>query len=358
MTRRPKDSRRNMAQVEGALERAIERPFSRLFRSPLQPAEIEKAAIREVEKSRKLGVNTIYVANVYTVVISPQDEELLGNLLDTLTSDLATRLHAYASNNNYQMATARPLVIFNVDDEMKLGEIYVIGENLSEDAIIKEFGPDALPHAPQPREQRIAHESDKMRRIPSAPRPAASSADPYLNDGIEGKPLRSYQAAPRSSTFAPTGNFSANPAVANFSDGAGAAAGAEAAASALYAASARPTVPAPHGEDATQLMPQAGAGMRRPTAMITVNTQPPFVLGGQNTYTVGRQGSCDIMIEDPQASRQHAQFISEGDGWAIADLNSTNGTLLNSQPVTHRRLKNGDIITVGSTLIKYQETGM
>lgn len=344
-----------MAQVEGALERAIERPFSRLFRSPLQPAEIEKATIRELEKSRKLGVNTIYIANVYTVVISPEDEGLLGDLLETLTSDLATRIYAYASNNNYQMATTRPLVVFNVDDDMKLGEIYVIGENLSEDAIIKEFGSDALPKTPQPREQRIAHDSDKLRRIPSTPR--AHNADPYLNDGIEGKPLH-YQAVPRSSTFAPTGNFSANPAVANFSEGSGAAAGAEAAASVLNAGRPHaPSGPSTASEDATRIMSAADATPRI-TAMITVNTQPPFVLGGQDTYTIGRQGSCDIMIEDPQASRQHAQFVKEGAGWAISDLNSTNGTLLNDVPVTHRRLKDGDVVTVGTTVISYRETGM
>ncbi len=350
MNRRQKDSRRNMAQVEGALERAIERPFSRLFRSPLQPAEIEKATIRELEKSRKLGVNTIYIANVYTVVISPEDEQLMGDLLDTLTSDLATRIYAYASNNNYQMATVRPLVIFNVGDDMKLGEVYVIGENLSEDAINKEFGADALPKAPQPREQRVAHNSDDVRRTPAPPR--SHNVDPYLDDGIEGKPLH-YQAVPRSSTFAPTGNFSANPAVANFAEGTGAAAGAQAAASALNASNQH--VPS---DDATRIMAPAAASAPRTTAIIAVNTQPPFVLGGQDTYTIGRQGSCDIMIEDPQASRQHAQFVKEGAGWAISDLNSTNGTLLNGQTVTHRRLKDGDIITVGATVISYRETGI
>ena len=351
MTRRPKDSRRNMAQVEGALERAIERPFSRLFRSPLQPAEIEKAALHEVEKSRKLGVGTIYIANVYTVVISPQDEELLGDLLDTLQTDLATRLFAYASNNNYQMATARPLVLFNVDDNMKLGEIIVIGENLSEEAILTEFGADALPKAPQPREQRIAHDSDKMSRI--------GHVDPYINSGIEGKPLPKYQAVPRSSTFAPTGNFSANPAVASFAEGAGAAAGAEAAAHRMVnAQQPRATKPRPEmaaSDEATRTMMPAAP---QATAMIAVNSQPPFMLGGQDAYTIGRQGVCDILIEDPQASRQHAQLVREGAGWAISDMNSTNGTSLNGEPITHRRLKDGDVISVGATVISYRETGM
>lgn len=357
MTRRPKDSRRNMANVEGALQRAIEKPFASIFRSPLQPAEIEKAALREVEKSRKLGVNTIYIPNVYSVVISHKDAELMGNLLDTLTSDLATRLYAYASNNNYQMATQRPLVVFNVDDDMKLGEVYVIGETLSEEAIVREYGEDALPKAPASRQQRVAREADRDRiNRPYASSPSRlSSANAYDSSRSDALEPQEYQPAPRISTFAPTGNFSANPAVANFAGGAGAAAGAEAAASALYAE--RPAMHAGNN-DATQLMAPAGAGMRRITSMITVNHQPPFVLGGQTTYVIGRHGSCDILIEDPQASRRHAQFEQEGDGWAIADLDSTNGTLLNGEPVSHRRLKDGDVVTVGSTTIRYQETGL
>ena len=345
LTRRPKDSRRNMAQVEGALERAIERPFSRLFRSPLQPAEIEKAALREVEKSRKLGANVIYIANVYTVVISPKDEELMGDLLDTLTSDLATRLYAYASNNNYQMATTRPLVVFNTDDDMKLGEVFVIGENLSQEAIAQEFGENALPKTPHAREQHIAHDSDKMKRVPR---------DPYIKSGIEGESPTPYQPVPRSSTFAATGNFSANPAVATFADGAGAAAGAEDAAHNLMQPPVRSAVVSGASDDATRIMAPMPQGVN---GMITVNQQPPFVLGGQDTYTIGRQGVCDILIEDPQASRQHAQIIREGASWAIADLNSTNGTLLNGTPVTHTRLKDGDVVVVGSTTISYRETG-
>lgn len=336
MTRRPKDSRRNMAQVEGALERAIERPFARLFRSPLQPAEIEKAAIREVEKKRKLGANTIYVPNVYTVIISEKDEVQLANLLDTLKADLATRLFAYTSNNNYQMTTSRPLVFFNVEESLKLGEVIVIGETLSKETIIKEYGPDALPDAPARRDQRPARSSNSgewiRAQIPPTPSAPAPAQDPYIKCGAEGAPLENYQPLPRVSTFAETGNFAANPAVATLTGGV-----------------------ASTDSDKTQLMASTPSPFT--SAMITVNHQPPFVLGGQRTYTIGRLSDCDILIDDPQASREHAQLVAEGDGWAIADLNSTNGTLLNGEPVTHRRLKNGDVISLGSTVIRYQETG-
>lgn len=312
-----------MSNVEGALERAIERPFSRLFRSPLQPAEIEKAAVKEVEKTRKLGVNTIYVANVYTVVISPKDEATLGDLIETLESDLATRLHAYASNNNYLMST-RPIVAFVVDDSFKLGEVYVIGETLSEETIREEFGPDALPAAPK--------KSSAPRIQAEQPSYAADhhnrglNVDPYLNNtfGVGGG-QNAIPAVPRSSTFAPTGSLGGSFPARGSSD------------------------------DETALISSSGMP-QNPTATIAVNNQPPFVLSGQDRYVIGRKGLCDILIEDSRASRQHAEIVREGLGWAIADLDSTNGTLLNGQPVTHRRLKDGDVVTVGATAIAYRET--
>jgi len=312
----------NMDNVEGALERAIERPFSRLFRSPLQPAEIEKAAVKEVEKTRKLGVNTIYVANVYTVAISPKDEVTLGDLIETLESDLATRLHAYASNNNYLMST-RPIVTFVVDDSFKLGEVYVIGETLSEETILEEFGPDALPAVPKKNSPRAQVEQPSY----TANHPNRGlSVDPYLNNtfGVGGE-QGMIPAVPRSSTFAPTGSLNNNVLVGGSTDDE----------TALVSSLA-----VPHGT----------------TATIAVNSQPPFVLGGQDSYVNSRKGLCDILIEDPQASRQHAEIVREGLGWAIADLDSTNGTLLNEQPVTHRRLKDGDVVTVGATTITYRET--
>jgi pSer/pThr/pTyr-binding forkhead associated (FHA) protein len=69
----------------------------------------------------------------------------------------------------------------------------------------------------------------------------------------------------------------------------------------------------------------------------------------KDEITIGRDPNCDIVIDDRQVSRKHAQiFINPDKKNYIADLNSKNGTLLNGEFVADRTsLKDGDEIIVG-----------
>jgi hypothetical protein len=65
---------------------------------------------------------------------------------------------------------------------------------------------------------------------------------------------------------------------------------------------------------------------------------------------LGRDEDCCVLIDDEQASRRHAQLTLAGDGCAIEDLRSTNGTFVNGERITARRtLWDGDRIGIGST---------
>lgn len=70
--------------------------------------------------------------------------------------------------------------------------------------------------------------------------------------------------------------------------------------------------------------------------------------------TIGRLPSCDIVLEDPGASRQHARILRRDDGYVLADMGSTNGTQVNGEPVTERLLADGDRITIGSTVLEFR----
>lgn len=71
-----------------------------------------------------------------------------------------------------------------------------------------------------------------------------------------------------------------------------------------------------------------------------------FVLH-ESRNLVGRDPSCEIAIDSKFLSRQHALIAREEGGWAVVDLNSTNGTFVNGRRVKRCRLDDGDRIAIG-----------
>jgi hypothetical protein len=130
-----------LSDFEDRIGRAVEGGFARVFRSPVQPAELAKAVAKEVERGRKVGVGKVYAPTLYNILLSPQDDENLGGFADTLAGELETYLVGYARERSYVLAT-RPVVRFIVDDELKLGRFDVIGELLSPEELAEELGDD------------------------------------------------------------------------------------------------------------------------------------------------------------------------------------------------------------------------
>jgi two-component system, cell cycle response regulator len=70
---------------------------------------------------------------------------------------------------------------------------------------------------------------------------------------------------------------------------------------------------------------------------------------------IGRSASCSLRVDDPGISRRHARVIRVADAVAIEDLESSNGTLVNGDRVTDRRvLEDGDKLRLGAlTTLKF-----
>jgi hypothetical protein len=68
---------------------------------------------------------------------------------------------------------------------------------------------------------------------------------------------------------------------------------------------------------------------------------------------VGRLQGCDICLSDANVSRRHAELFLMDSDWFVQDLDSTNGTMLNGEPVTRARLSDGDVIEIGVTRLTY-----
>lgn len=90
-----------------------------------------------------------------------------------------------------------------------------------------------------------------------------------------------------------------------------------------------------------------------PRLLITRNgkTLQEIELDGSKSL-VGRSSLSDVFIDDEFISKHHAMFVRANDALHILDLNSRNGTYVNSQRVKTRVLRHEDIISMGHHRIK------
>ncbi len=68
---------------------------------------------------------------------------------------------------------------------------------------------------------------------------------------------------------------------------------------------------------------------------------------GAAAVRLGRSPECDIVLEDPGISREHAELAQVGESWEVRDLGSRNGTFVNDEPVERQRLTTGDVVRLG-----------
>ena len=74
----------------------------------------------------------------------------------------------------------------------------------------------------------------------------------------------------------------------------------------------------------------------------------------QGVVVLGRSSGCDVVVDDPNVSRRHAEIRRLGEGYSLVDLGSTNGTEVNGQRVGETSLMNGDVIGVGTTRLTFE----
>lgn len=72
----------------------------------------------------------------------------------------------------------------------------------------------------------------------------------------------------------------------------------------------------------------------------------------ERKVVIGRSALADVKIDDNYVSKFHALLFLSSNGLMIADLNSSNGTIVNSRLVTTKVLRNSDIISLGHYKIK------
>jgi hypothetical protein len=86
---------------------------------------------------------------------------------------------------------------------------------------------------------------------------------------------------------------------------------------------------------------QAEFVLRLPDGRTVVLSEVPVV--------VGRLPDCEVVLNDPNVSRRHAEIALQGEDVVLTDLGSTNGTKVNGSPVRSVIVLEGDEIAIGAS---------
>ncbi len=113
-----------LRRFEKRLEKAIEGPFTRIFKGEVHPLEVARRILREMDDGRALGVNETLAPNRFLVLLSTEDHDRLKGLMPAMTSELEVLIIDYATRRGYHLMT-RPRLEFKVDGDLREGEFEV-----------------------------------------------------------------------------------------------------------------------------------------------------------------------------------------------------------------------------------------
>jgi hypothetical protein len=211
-----------LQQFEQRLERLVEGVFAKAFRSGLQPVELGRRLVREMDLGRTVGVRGVLAPNEFVVSVSQDDRERLAPIEQTLIRELTDAAREHARDEGYRFT-----------------------------------GPVRV-------------------EVATAPR-LSKGAFRVRAEMVEGEAVASVVLA-----------------------------------------------------DGTHI------GI------------------GDEPVTIGRASDCQVALADPTVSKHHAELRREGTGVVLVDLGSTNGSKVNGAGVRERTLVDGDEITIGATVLRFE----
>jgi hypothetical protein len=110
--------------LERRLERMMEGFFAKLFRSGLQPVEVGRRILREMEEGRTVSVNRMYAPNEFKITMGPQDYTRFSPMEAGLVREFSDLVIEQAKQNRWNLM-GLPHISFAQVDDMKQGEFKV-----------------------------------------------------------------------------------------------------------------------------------------------------------------------------------------------------------------------------------------
>jgi hypothetical protein len=119
-----------LARFESFMENMVEGSVARLFRSPVQPAEIAKRLERAMETHQTISVRRVIVPNVYRAFLNPQDLVAFIPIRAEMEREMATYLADLAQERGFTMLE-HPRVELSEDPSVSRRSIQVVAETVS-----------------------------------------------------------------------------------------------------------------------------------------------------------------------------------------------------------------------------------
>src|SRR4051794_16347569 len=110
-----------LRNIEHKLEGLFEGVFGRAFRTHVQPVELARKLVKEMEDHRVISVSRVYAPNEYTVYLAPSDREQFESYEDSLRSELQDYLAENARRERYELLSP-PEVKLETDEDLEMGE--------------------------------------------------------------------------------------------------------------------------------------------------------------------------------------------------------------------------------------------
>lgn len=316
------------SKFERRVEDGFDEMGDKFFDAPISPVQIAKKAEKQMRREKMVGAGKEFAPTLYTVLVNPEDDERLFGYYPTLAGETETYLRGKAQELGLAMDGA-PLVRFIIDDELKRGKFDVVAELVSAPIVsqlraeeMQRYGLEGQPVPQQPVPQQAApQQAPRQNMAPAAGQYASSGIDVMADEPASYADMNMPAAPIAAPVAAPQPAMAPQPADVNqtrrFDD--------------EYAAQ------------------PVGRHVPQQPRLIDLTTNRSFPLT-KDRILMGRALSSDIAIEDLNVSRTHAEIRHEAaTAWSIADLGSTNGTLVNGRHIASVMLQEGDRVTVGTT---------
>lgn len=158
-----------LRSIESKIEGLFEGVFGRAFRTNVQPIELARKLVKEMDDHRNVSVSRVYVPNEYTVYLSTQDRRQFAGYEGSLVGELQEYLAEHARRERYALLGS-PVVLLTTDDDLAVGEF-----GIATRLVAGAESDDPAPPPELPIEQ-PAH--TMVYRAPASPVPTAPPAEP------------------------------------------------------------------------------------------------------------------------------------------------------------------------------------